>query len=253
MEIKDIRRVVVIGAGGTGSMLLPTLSRHLYTQGFKGTLIIVDGDKYSEGNIERQIFSQQYVDHNKAQYQAEVIINHIPAFADNVSALPKYATQQDIHDLVVDYTVVFNCVDNLAARKYVEDRCLQLNEVAHICCGNEKRNGQVQISLRRDGEQICPSIYDEVPQFNNANDDRSAMNCQQLAALPSGGQWAVANMYCATLAMVLFYQLTSDMKIFQNGYKIPAAFLGFDIVSSGFERASEMNMVESEELQHVGS
>lgn len=48
-------KVVVIGAGGTGSMLLPSLSRFLRSIKFEGDLVIVDGDSYSPGNLDRQI------------------------------------------------------------------------------------------------------------------------------------------------------------------------------------------------------
>ena len=50
-------RMIVIGAGGVGSWLLPGLARMLEWSAPGSGLIIVDGDNYEPKNKERQNFS----------------------------------------------------------------------------------------------------------------------------------------------------------------------------------------------------
>lgn len=250
MKISEIKKILVIGAGGTGSYVLPLLARHLYTENFSGKLFIADGDKYSEGNIKRQQFSLSHVNRNKAEYQGDVIQNHIPDFVDRVIVVDKYLSEADIKTIVENYTVVFNCVDNNAARKYVEDRCLSLEDACHICCGNEERTGQVQISLRRNGKQLTPSIYQKYPELNSTNEDRSKMSCQEIAALPGGGQLAIANHTAANLAMMYFNQLTNDkIGIFKNGTRIPYGYCEFDSAMMAFEGGYPTDMFAAETVE----
>ena len=228
-------KILVIGAGGTGSLLLTSLVRFLYSQKWDGQLIVADGDAYSESNIERQNFSLEFAGYNKAEYQYELMRRHIPPYENNLSFINKYLSQEDIEEIVVDGTIVINCADNKAIRKYAEDRVQQLNTACHICCGNEMRKGQVQVSLRRNGVALTPTIYKEFPELNDENGDRSKMNCQELADLPSGGQIIGSNLMCATLALNAIIKLFSDHKIFMEGKWYPSSAICFDIFTDGIE------------------
>jgi len=228
-------RVIVIGAGGTGSMLLPNLARFLRSHSFAGSLIIADGDEYSVSNSDRQSFNLSKVGTNKAEYQSMVIASHIPDFADNIEYIPEYLSKEDIDSMVLDGTIVINCADNNAIRKYVEDRVLQLNTAAHVCCGNELRNGQVQCSVRKNGTQVSPSIYKQSPNFNITNDDRSSMTCEEIANLPSGGQIIATNMMAASLALNYVVQLFSNSILHNYGDIVPAGTVYYDIFTLKFE------------------
>ncbi len=232
MNIQDVQKVIVIGAGGTGSILLPQLARYLRSQDFHGKLIIVDGDTYSESNAERQLFALSKIGLNKAEYQNAAIVSQLPDMEDTVEFLDEYIGKDDIDELVNDFTVVINCVDNNAVRKYVEDRCATLNDAAHICCGNEMYTGQVQISLRRDGKWIKPTIFAQSPNFNSTNNDRSTMDCQQIAALPGGGQLICANMMAAAFALGIFIQLTFGADMHLGGTYIPAGYVEYNVYTS---------------------
>lgn len=236
MLSKDVRKVVIIGAGGTGSILIPQAARYLRSQKFQGNLVLVDGDSYSEGNAVRQTFAMSKVGMNKAKYQAMAVSSQLPDFGDRVTFVDKYIGQDDIEELVEENTIVINCADNNAIRKLVEDRVGELKNAAHICCGNELRDGQVQLFLRNNGKNLTPSIFVGSPHFNSLADDRSKMNCEAIAALPSGGQLIAANMMCATLALNFLIQLTFGAKIHRNGTYIPTSFVQFDNFTNGFNR-----------------
>ena len=207
--LDKVNKVMVIGCGGTGSILIPQVCRYLYSLRFTGKIIFCDGDEYTDGNKDRQTFSNKFIGKNKAEYQALAIVAQIPELTNNIEFIDEYLDKDKIEELVPDGTIVITCVDTRAARKYVEDRCMQLKDVAHICCGNEMVNGQVQMSYRRDGKQITPSIYVRSPKFNDANDDRAKMDCVTLAALPGGGQLVCANMMAASLALNFCMQILS--------------------------------------------
>lgn len=200
-------KVLVIGAGGTGSILLPQLTRFLRSQKFEGQLLIADGDKYDDKNSERQTFALSKTGMNKAEYQATALVNHLPDMEGKIDFLPEYLSKEKIEQLIEENTMIVNCVDNVAARKYVEDKCETLNNVAHICCGNELSSGQVQVNLRRNGERLTSSIYKHSPNFNSDREDRSKLTCEQLAELPGGGQLIGANMMAASVALNYVIQL----------------------------------------------
>lgn len=232
--INNYDNIIVLGAGGTGSILLPLLSRYLFSKKYLGHFTIVDGDNYSESNIERQIFGLSHININKAEYQAQVVAAHIPQLEDQINVIDKYLSKEDIDGLIDENCVIFNCTDNKAARKYVEDRCLQMNNAVHICCGNELRTGQVQISLRHNGEQVTPSIFESYPEFNDANDDRSVLSCEELAALPGGGQLIAANATAAVLALNAFVALTSSA-ICKEGSSFPYSEVVYGIMMNSFD------------------
>lgn len=228
------KRILVIGAGGTGSLLLPSLSRFLFSQKFEGELIIADGDHYSESNIERQNFALKFVGENKAEYQYNLICAHMPDFQDRCNFIKTYLGSDDVNKLVDNGTIIINCADNKAIRKLVEDRCLTLDNVAHICCGNEMRTGQAQISLRMGGQQITPSIYQHFPDLNEMDGDRSKMDCLQLAQLPSGGQIIVANNWAASFALGYVVKLMSTHPLFSDNW-FPSSGIVFDAFTDSFE------------------
>lgn len=212
MKKPFIHKILVIGAGGTGSALFIPLCRYLSSQAYDGRVVIADGDKYEISNADRQNFSQDFIGDNKAQYQVMVAESVIPS--DNITYdliyVDRFLTKEDINNLVEEHTIVVNCVDNKAARKYVEDRVLELNNAYHICCGNEKTSGQTTITARVNGKLITKSLYDLYPKFNSVDGDRSVMSCEEMAQLPSGGQIIMANMTAAVLALNFIQQIFTD-------------------------------------------
>lgn len=209
INILDYKRVVIVGLGGTGSILSLPLARFLFSiqSQHPFDIFYVDGDKYAPNNIERQNCSIGHMNRNKAECQAELVKTNVPNMTDTLTAIPKFLGAANINDIVVEGTIVINCSDNKAARKFVEDRALALNDCIHICCGNEKIRGQVQVAIRHKGEQVTPSIYERFPELNSSDGNRARMSCEELSRLPGGGQIICANMMAASLALNAFYAL----------------------------------------------
>lgn len=234
MQLNNILNIVVIGAGGTGSALFQSLCRYLYSQEYAGRIIIVDGDTYDVGNIKRQQFRSEEIGMNKALAQANLINSLLPYFEDRLHYIDKYLSKDDLDDLLCDHTVVFNCADNNAIRKYVEEASKKYDNFVHICCGNDLLTGQVSICIRENGAEITPGVFNAVPDLNNDNDDRAILSCEQLAALPSGGQVIIANMMAATLALTKFAQLFDSDCFYQKYSMKPAGTTWFDLAMGSF-------------------
>lgn len=198
-----IENIFVIGAGGTGSFLIPALARFLFSQNFNGVLTIIDGDKYEEKNADRQLFSKAMLNTNKAEYQCMAIESQLPNVPFELEYIDEYLSEEDVKTTIPNGSVVINCADNHAIRKYVEDHIQSLEHGIHICCGNEFRDGQVQVS----GLSELPSIYEKYPEMNTTDGDISTMSCQEISALPSGGQLIAANMMAAAIGLNYFIRV----------------------------------------------
>src|SRR5580658_7315956 len=112
-------RVLVVGAGGTGSAVvigLPYLHQAMRVWGHSHGLevCVMDADVVSETNCVRQPFSASDVGQNKAT----VLINRINLFwGTGWSALPHYFHERSLdrsYDRVPD--LVIGCVDTRAGR-----------------------------------------------------------------------------------------------------------------------------------------
>jgi len=81
-------RIVVIGLGGVGSILIERLARFLnYSVDTKSELVLVDGDMYELKNMERQEFldfgkkAEVKANEIKVQYN-KLKVSPIPLFVD---------------------------------------------------------------------------------------------------------------------------------------------------------------------------
>lgn len=117
----QIDKVTLIGAGGTGSMVLPAIVPVVDVD-------IWDGDEYEERNVSRQIYAANVVGNNKADVLAEL-------FGDGhkkVVSYPKMVRGNED----IDSDLIFCCVDNNAGRKAA--RALSDDhDIPLIICGNE--------------------------------------------------------------------------------------------------------------------
>lgn len=86
-----MKRIKVVGAGGIGSILLPTLCRFLNNCGEKTVVTIIDGDTYQSKNRTRQLFDRLG---NKAEVSAQRLV----AEFKNVTfkARAEYVTDESI-------------------------------------------------------------------------------------------------------------------------------------------------------------
>ena len=127
-KILSTKKVVLIGLGGLGGHLANGLAR----LGIN-SLYLVDYDKYSITNLNRQLFSN-YENLNK--FKAEVVEKELRKI--NPYCLIYYETQriQKIdYSIFKNYDFIIDAVDNIETKLYIEEMGKKLNiPILHGAC-----------------------------------------------------------------------------------------------------------------------
>lgn len=203
-------RIVVIGCGGIGSYLSIPFVRYLCSleeDVRPKEFLFVDGDKYEEGNTNRQEFIARQIGQNKADAQA-FRYSAVYGEAMDFDAVQEYIGEANVASVIPENTAVFMCVDNHVCRRIVSAHCQTLQNVLLITGGNELVDGNVQAYMKVDGKPLFNPIEKRHPEILTANDgDRSAMSCEELAQLPSGGQIIFTNAFAALVMCTMFYNI----------------------------------------------
>jgi len=183
----------MVGAGGTGSHLLPALltylrAFHQNADDPEYQVVIADGDAFEEKNLARQLFEPGMVKYNKA----EAMLHMYPG--NPIIAVSRYIGEADIQKMIQPGDIVLICADNFSVRRLIVDWCKTLPDTVVINGGNEKHDGTVQLWVRENGENVTPPLTYGHPEIvYRAEDDRAPMTCAQAAELPGGEQLILAN------------------------------------------------------------
>lgn len=201
-----MKNYLMVGAGGTGTHLLPALHQYLTTLHSKDKsewmLYIIDGDVVEQKNLKRQRFAPGHVTMNKAEAAALTLGDK-----DHVKAYPEYLTEENLTRFIRDGDTVFICADNFTVRAHIEQHARTLDNVTVINGGNEKWDGSVQLWVREKGQDVTPRIGYLHPEIRVAeSEDRAAMTCVQAAALPGGEQTLIANLTSATWMLTALWR-----------------------------------------------
>ena len=195
--------IKIIGLGGIGSYLVSILSRYINHADYeKVSILLIDGDSYEVKNQNRQDFTAMG---NKADVKAEELIKIFPAI--NIEPWDKYITIENISDIISEDDIIFMCVDNHKTRKLVSDYTVKLKNVVLISGGNDYTDGNVQIFIRKGGNNLTPPITDYHHEIQNP-DDKSPdeMSCEELA-LSGTPQLLFTNLSVVALMCQAFYNL----------------------------------------------
>lgn len=169
--------IVVIGIGGIGSHLVRPLCRYLNELRGEKNLTLIDGDRFEPKNESRQEFLELG---NKAEVIANELQAKYPDFY--ISGKAWYVTEENIHLAIHDGDIVFSCVDNHATRKVLSDRCKELQDVTLISGGNEYSDGNVQVFIRENGNNLTPPLTHLHPEIEKpADKNPGEMSCEELA------------------------------------------------------------------------
>ncbi len=212
-------RVLVVGAGGSGSAIvmgLPYLDQAMRVWGhrFGLTVALMDADVVTETNCVRQPFAASDIGQNKAT----VLINRINLFwGTQWQAIPNHFHARSF-DRSQDRTpdLVIGCVDTRAARRAIEASFSRaLNYVCYwLDLGNDAASGQYVLGQplnarnRRKAERlrIVSELYPEIIDESGGEDDLPS--CSAVEALdrqePFINQTLAAGAL-ATLAQLLHY------------------------------------------------
>ena len=219
-------RVLVIGAGGTGSAIvlgLPYLDQAMQAWGHRFGLevTLVDGDLVSETNCVRQPFSVSDIGQNKAN----VLVNRINLFwGTRWSAIPSHFHSRsfDRHqDRCPD--LVIGCVDTRAGRRAIaESFSGALRHVSYwLDLGNNAASGQYVLGQplngrnRRKAERLrtVTELYPEVSDVDAGED--ALPSCSAVEALDR--QEPFINQTLASSALAMIGQLFRYGKLVYHG------------------------------------
>lgn len=147
-------RFIVVGAGGTGSFVVPAIARLIYElkqqQNKSAEMLIVDPDVVENGNIPRSNFCFAEVGRYKAQTLAERVST---AWGIEISfSSEKFDSEKHLKSSSSDYrslAIIVGCVDNHIARREMHralDEFRSYGDASRIWWidgGNGKTSGQV--------------------------------------------------------------------------------------------------------------
>jgi PRTRC genetic system ThiF family protein len=140
--LRETIKVVVVGAGGTGSALLPRLMQLHFAMkelGHPGGLqvTVYDDDIVSKANIGRQCFFPQDV----GQYKSSLIVNRLnQCWGTSWDAVPKKVKRSDR----IKADIIIGCVDSRKGRAAIIG-AVSSYHCYYIDAGNNENSGQVVI------------------------------------------------------------------------------------------------------------
>lgn len=225
-----IARTLVIGAGGTGGQLIPSLARLLaYHPNADGNVWIADGDVFEEKNQNRQLCGPEQIGKNKANALSGFCISQglstafLPSFLDKPALRRLLLKESGCH-------LVVTTVDNDATRKAVIDVLEEREgDWLHVTTGNADNSdsrGRISTSThwhgRIDGQEIGLSpalLFDNIA--NPSDDIPVAGTCA--AQAPSAPQLISANALSAVMALLVIQNLLdghldfTTNSVFANG------------------------------------
>lgn len=207
-------RILVIGLGGVGTALLTPLCRYLvYTEvGREIPLILLDGDDFEGRNRERQDF---FGAGNKAQVKAREMRRIFPELS--LRAVPEFVTPQSVSFYIESRDLIFLAVDNHASRRIVSHHCQILDSAVLISGGNEWSDGNVQIYVRRNGEDLTSPLTRFHPEIESATDTTGLFSCDEITS--SGEpQLLFTNFTVASHMLNTFYAVTSGELSYEELY-----------------------------------
>jgi molybdopterin/thiamine biosynthesis adenylyltransferase len=113
-------RVGVVGLGGLGGTVVEVLAR----MGV-GHLRLVDGDRFEDSNLNRQVLSTIEGFGQLKSEAARARVARINPSVD-VAALSEFVTAENAEVVLAGCDVVVDCLDNLRTRFVVEDACRRI-------------------------------------------------------------------------------------------------------------------------------
>lgn len=212
--------ISIIGLGGIGSVLSNVICRYVNTkQEFKNcTINLIDGDTYEPKNFERQEFEQFG---NKSIVKSMELRNKFNNI--KVISCPFFINDRNISDVIKEESIVLICVDNHKTRRLISKHCENLNNVTVISGGNELTDGNVQIFIRKGGNNETPSLTEFHQEIENTEDKSpDELSCEELSKAEP--QLFFTNFMVAAHMASAFYNITE-----KKNYKYSEVY--FDILT----------------------
>lgn len=209
--------LVVVGLGGIGSILVDRLCRYInYSKDLDVDMLLIDGDSYEPKNSARQDFIRMG---NKAEIKADELELKFERIGFDV--FTSYLNETNL-DIIKSGDIVFICVDNHKSRMIINNYCKTLSDIIVISGGNELTDGNVQLFVRKGGEDLTPDLCKYHPEIANPSDKLpDEMSCEELAK--SEPQLYFTNLGVAFNMCCMFYNA-----VIKNQYERSEVY--FDIM-----------------------
>lgn len=178
-------RYVIIGCGGVGSWLLPSLALLVKAK----NILVIDGDSLERKNLNRQLFSEADIGSNKAQALG------------NRYKVQFHAGWFSLGGTVVDENDwLMVCVDNNAARLDALKAC-DMSGAKAIFAANETYSSEAYVYLPEwRGSQLDPRVYYPEIESSLGSDPRARSAGCTGEAQEANRQLVSANFMAAALA-----------------------------------------------------
>lgn len=186
-------KVLVVGAGGLGSIVLP----YLAAAGV-GRIGVVDFDRVEWHNLNRQIIHQEK---SVGQSKVESAKDTLVALNSNIEieTINDRLTYENAVALIMSYDIVIDCSDNFETRYLINDTCVQLQRTL-IYGSIFSFEGQVAI-FNYKGSKNLRDLFPEPP------DPEVVPNCDKNGVLgPLPG-------IVASMMSMLTLQLIVEMEV----------------------------------------
>lgn len=144
---------IVVGVGGTGSLLARDLPKLLI--GTYHKMLLVDGDIVERKNMIRQSYQEQDIGENKAVALAA----KINTFYDcQCEVLASYVTKDELIEKIKQFPtyvpVLIGCVDNDATRKILESTFHKLSQAIYLDSANFEFQGNIYTAAKNEDEIV---------------------------------------------------------------------------------------------------
>jgi len=212
-------RLILVGLGGIGSKLADELARYMsYTDKAPKEMLLVDGDVYSQSNLDRQSVLESDVGKPKAQVWSDGLAQEFKKISFSAicgyivpdSFLPKEDKDGTkvmtrivpVSKLQMESAITILAVDNHKTRKMFSDyfQSTVKNGVLINGGNSEGGDGSVITAVRMGGEQIMPAIDTFHPEIREPKDKNPGeLSCAELAKIDGGTQVIWANQFVAAL------------------------------------------------------
>ena len=205
LPVYDTLRLCLIGCGGTGSWLAPSVARIARLQRDQGReveVVFFDDDTVEAKNIPRQNFCDAELDRNKA---VTLAARFSAAWGVEIYAIPdKFrADKMDLPD-GDRLTILLGCVDNAAGRQQMADLVRRDEGLGHLGsiwwldCGNDESSGQVIVGSATRAKRL-EGVFTPSCKICKALPAPSLVAPDLLEAKPE--EFSASKMSCAEIAV----------------------------------------------------
>ncbi len=198
-------RVLLVGAGGLGSAILP----YLAAAGV-GTLGIMDGDLIAASNLHRQLlYSENQVGLLKVKEAKKYLETHFPEL--KVQIFEKFLDSQNAKSTLENFDLIIDATDEIQARYILNDVCEAI-DIPWVYGSVHQFQGQVSVFNYKNG----PNYRDLFP-----SPDPDAVSCSDAGVIGT------------TVGLIGMLQANEAIKILAGfGTVLSGKILIYDLLSS---------------------